>query len=70
MKVETEEIQGLKTKVESLEAEVLVMQRALGVKTEKKDKKAWRELEILGKNISEGWTSKKPSWKLISESRR
>ncbi|ATZ61810.2 MAG: hypothetical protein BME93_04790 [Methanosarcinales archaeon Met12] len=70
MKVEIEEIQGLKTKVESLEAEVLVMRRTLGVKTEKKDEKAWKELEKLGKSISKGWTSKKPSWKLISESRR
>ncbi len=37
---------------------------------ERKDVNAWKKTSDIGKKISKNWKSKKPSYKLIEESRR
>jgi len=66
----SKEIESLKDRVSGLEMEVTIMKRMVGVKMEKKDPKAWKKLQRLGKDISKSWKSDKPSWQIISESRR
>jgi hypothetical protein len=61
---------SLENKVRRLEAEIIIMKRIIGVKMEKKDPKVWEKLQKLGKEISKSWKSDKPSWQIISESRR
>jgi hypothetical protein len=63
-------VKNIKDRVGALETEVLAMKRIQGVQIEKKDPKAWERLDAIGKEISKSWKSKKPSWQLISESRR
>jgi len=63
-------IQLFKTKIDSLETELNVMRRTFGVTMEKKDPKAWDRLHLIGKEIARDWKNKKPSWQLVSESRR
>jgi len=63
-------IEALEKKVNALEAELLTLKRSFGVETERKDLKAWDQLETIGAEISKLWKSEKPSWQLISESRR
>ncbi len=63
-------IKAMKNKIDFLETELVTTRKMLGVKMEKKDPKAWSRLEALGKEISKSWKGKKPSWQLISESRR
>lgn len=60
----------LESKIKSLEAEIIIMKKLLNIRMEKKDPKAWERLQKLGKEISKSWKSKKPSWQIISESRR
>jgi len=64
------EIESLEGKVRSLETEIIIMKRMVGVKMERKDPKAWEKLQKLGKEISKSWKLDKPSWQIISESRR
>ncbi|MFA4935279.1 MAG: hypothetical protein WC568_05530 [Candidatus Methanoperedens sp.] len=63
-------IQALKNRIESLETELTAMRRTLGATMEKKDPKAWDRLHIIGKEIARDWKLKKPSWQVVSESRR
>lgn len=63
-------IQTLKNKIDALETELNAMRRTLGATMEKKDPKAWDRLHAIGKEITRDWKSKKPSWQLVSESRR
>ncbi len=63
-------VQTLKSKIDALETELNAMRRTLGATMEKKDPGAWDRLHIIGKEISRNWKSKKPSWQLVSESRR
>ena len=63
-------VQTLKNKIDALETELNVMRRALGATMEKKDPRAWDRLHIIGKEIARDWKNKKPSWQLVSESRR
>ncbi|MFQ6118999.1 MAG: hypothetical protein ACE5KE_03820 [Methanosarcinales archaeon] len=65
-----DKIQDLKNRIDILESEILALKRILGVKMERKDPNAWQRLEAIGKEISKSWKSEKPSWQLISESRR
>ncbi len=60
----------LKSRIDALEIELNAMRRTLGVTMEKKDPKAWDRLHIIGKEIARDWKSKKPSWQLVSDSRR
>lgn len=68
--MEENTIKAMKNRIDSLETELLTTRKMLGVKMEKKDPRAWNRLEALGREISKSWKSKKPSWQLISESRR
>ena len=63
-------MEALEKKVNVLEAELLTLRRSSGVETERKDLNAWDQLETIGAEISKLWKSEKPSWQLISESRR
>ncbi|MCD6144825.1 MAG: hypothetical protein J7J03_00270 [Methanosarcinales archaeon] len=63
-------IEALEKKVNVLEAEISTIKRSSGVKTDRKDLNAWGQLEIIGAEISKLWKSEKPSWQLISETRR
>ena len=63
-------IQTLKNRIDALETELNGMRRILGATMEKKDPKAWDRLHIIGKEIACEWKIKKPSWQLVSESRR
>jgi hypothetical protein len=63
-------IQIFRKKIDYLETELNVMRRTFGVTMEKKDSKAWDRLHIIGKEIARDWKSNKPSWQLVSESRR
>ena len=63
-------IQTLKNKIDALETELNAMRRTLGATMEKRDPKAWDRLHVIGKEIARDWKSKKPSWQLVSESRR
>jgi hypothetical protein len=63
-------IEALEKKVNVLEVEISTIKRSSGVETERKDLDAWDQLEIIGAEISELWKSEKPSWQLISETRR
>ena len=63
-------IEALEKKVNVLEAEITSIKRSSGVETERKDLGAWDQLEIIGAEISKLWKSEKPSWQLISETRR
>lgn len=57
----------LENKIESLEAEIALIKRSIGVREGKKSLSAWKKLEQLGKKK---WKAKKPSWELIAESRK
>ncbi len=63
-------VQILKSRIDTLETELIAMRRMLGATMEKKDSKAWDRLHTIGKQISFEWKSDKPSWQLISEARR
>lgn len=63
-------IQALKNRIDALETELTAMRRTLGATMEKKDPKAWDRLHIIGKEIARDWKIKKPSWQVVSESRR
>jgi hypothetical protein len=63
-------VQTLKSRIDTLETELIAMQRMLGATMEKKDSKAWDRLHKIGKQISLEWKSDKTSWQLISEARR
>ncbi len=63
-------VQTLKSRIDTLETELIAMRRMLGATMEKKDSKAWDRLHKIGKQISLEWKSDKPSWQLISEARR
>ncbi|MGB8217912.1 MAG: hypothetical protein WCE94_11490 [Candidatus Methanoperedens sp.] len=63
-------IQALKNRIDALETELTAMRRTLGITMEKKDPKAWDRLHIIGKEIAHDWKLKKPSWQVVSESRR
>lgn len=63
-------IESLEKKVNVLEAEMSTIKRSSGVETDRKDLNAWDQLEIIGAEISKLWKSEKPSWQLISETRR
>lgn len=65
-----ERMKELERKIGYMETEITLIKRTMGVRAEKKSFSAWNELEKLGKEISKGWGMKKPSWKIISESRR
>lgn len=65
-----ERMKELERKMGYMETEITLIKRTMGVKAEKKSLSAWNELEKLGKEISKGWKMKKPSRKIISESRR
>lgn len=63
-------IDALEKKVNVLEVEISTIKRSSGVETGRKDLNAWGQLEIIGAEISTLWKSEKPSWQLISETRR
>jgi len=63
-------VKNLKERVDALETEVVALKRMQGVQLEKKGPNAWERLDVIGKEISKSWKSKKQSWQLISESRR
>lgn len=63
-------VQTLKSRINTLETELITMRRMLGATMGKKDSKAWDRLHTIGKQISLEWKSDKPSWQLISEARR
>lgn len=63
-------IKTLQNRIDALETELKAMRRVLGAAAEKKDPKAWDRLHLVGKEITSDWKSDKPSWQLISESRR
>jgi hypothetical protein len=68
--VDLKTIKSLENRVHLLESEVTMLSKNLGVRASHKDPGAWNRLDALGKEISAKWKSSKPSWKLISESRR
>jgi hypothetical protein len=70
MNHEETRIQNLENEVKILKIEIAYLKRILGVEREKKDPKAWEELERVGKRISNSWKSDKQSWQLISGERR
>ncbi len=63
-------VQALKSRIDTLETELNAMRRTLGATMQKKDPKAWERLHTIGKKLTRGWKSKKQSWQLISEARR
>jgi hypothetical protein len=63
-------IKILQNRIDALEIELKAMRRMLGATAEKKDPKAWDRLHLVGKEITSDSKSDKPSWQLISESRR
>ncbi len=63
-------IKTLQNRIDALEIELKAMRRMLGAAAEKKDPKAWDRLHLVGEEITRDWKSDKPSWQLISESRR
>lgn len=68
--VDIKTIKSLENRVHLLESEVIMLNKILGVKASHKDPDAWDKIHALGKEISAKWKSSKPSWQLISESRR
>ncbi|MDI6917205.1 MAG: hypothetical protein QMC80_05355 [Thermoplasmatales archaeon] len=64
------EMDEIREKIRRLEIEMILVERKVGVIPEQKDLRAWSNLNKLGKKIGVLWKSKKPSWQLISESRR
>ena len=63
-------IKTLQNRIDALEIELKAMRLMLGAAAEKKDPKAWDRLHMVGIEITRDWKSDKPSWQLISESRR
>jgi outer membrane murein-binding lipoprotein Lpp len=63
-------IKTLQNRIDALEIELKAMRRTLGAAVEKKYPKAWDRLHLVGKEITRDWKSDKPSWQLISESKR
>jgi Skp family chaperone for outer membrane proteins len=63
-------VQALKSRIDTLETELNAMRRTLGATMQKKDPKAWERLHTIGKKLTREWKSKKQSWQLISEARR
>lgn len=63
-------VQALKSRIDTLETELNAMRRTLGATMQKKDPKAWERLHTIGEKLTREWKSKKQSWQLISEARR
>ncbi len=57
----------LENRIESLEAEIALIKKSIGIQEGKKDSSSWDRLERLSKKK---WKSKKSSWEIISVSRR
>lgn len=57
----------LENRIEALEAEIEVIKKSIRIHADKKSSSAWKNLE---KVRNKKWKSKKPSWEIISESRR
>ncbi len=65
-----DDTESLKNKIRSLETELRSMTVYAGAAKWKKDPAAWEKLNKLGNEISKSWKIDKPSFKIISESRR
>lgn len=58
-------VQTLKSRIDTLETEIIAMRRVLGATMEKKDSKAWDRLHKIGKQISLEWKSDKKSHSIV-----
>ena len=61
------ENEKLENKIESLEAEIALIKRSIGIREGKKSFSAWKKIEKISKKK---WKSRKPSWEIISKSRK
>ncbi len=64
------EVKALEERIESIENDIMLLKRSLAIKRGRKDPNAWKKLEKLGKEIGEHWQAERPSWQIISDSRR
>ena len=65
-----ETLEKLEENIRKYGIELIPIKQIVDIKLGAKKSDAWNELGKLGKNISNNWKSKDPSWKIISGNRR